>query len=322
MADFDAMQTFAAVLRAGSFRGAAQALRIPRSTVSQRVTRLEGRLGVRLLERTTRTVTATAVGRDYFDRCTRILAEVEEADRAVTQNERTPRGVVRVASSLLFGHAFLSPIAAEFAARYPQVEIEVVVGNRRVNVVKEGFDLAVAFMTADEDSTLVARKLESVDHCCCASPAYLAARAAPSTPEHLGGHSTVVFGEARQTVWRFDSGSQHRRVPVEGRMSSNSFSIVRDAALSGVGIASLPTFACSADIREGRLVSLFPEWVVNRSEMRVLYPSNRYLPPRVRLFIDALVKGYGESLARERILDRRPQPDPPPRRSRRRKDAP
>ena len=167
-------------------------------------------------------------------------------------------------------------------------------------------------MTADEDSSLVARKLESVDHCCCVSPAYLATRGAPAAPEDLREHATIVYGEARQAVWRFDRGSQQVRVPVEGRLSANSFPIARDAAMSGVGIASLPTFVCGADIRAGRLVSLFPEWVVNRSEMRVVYPSNRYLPPRVRLFIDALVKGYGESLARERILDRQPRPAPPP----------
>src|SRR5277367_4675209 len=161
MADFDAMQTFVAVMRTGSFRGAAQSLRIPRSTVSQRIARLEERLGVRLLERTTRTVRATGAGRAYFDRCARILADVDEAERAVTEEDRAPRGVLRVASSLLFGHAFLSPIAAEFALRYPKVEIEVVATNRRVNVVKEGFDLAVMFIGANDDSSLVSRKLES-----------------------------------------------------------------------------------------------------------------------------------------------------------------
>ena len=171
MADFDAMETFVAVMRASSFRGAAQALHIPRSTVSQRIARLEERLGARLLERTTRAVRATPAGRAFFDHCVRILADVEEAERAIGDDESAPRGVLRVASSLLFGHVFLSPVAAEFARKHPDVEIEVVAVNRRVNLVEEGFDLAVTFMDVDEDSSLIARKLESAYHAVCASPA-------------------------------------------------------------------------------------------------------------------------------------------------------
>lgn len=311
------MRTFVAVLRTGSFRGAAQSLRVPRSTVSQRVARLEKRLGVRLLERTTRTLHATAAGLAYFDRCTRILADVEEADRAVTEQGRAPRGVLRVASSLLFGHAFLSPIAAEFALRYPEVELELVATNRRVNVVEEGFDLAVMFMDVNADSSLVARKLESARHRCCASPAYIAAHGAPKSPEDVQSHPCIVSGEGRQTVWRFEREADVRRVAVHGRMSVNSFLMAHEAALRGVGIASLPTFLCGDDIRAGRLVSLFPGWIVNRTELRVVYPSNRYLASRVRLFIDALIKGYNESNERARILDREPPPPPAPRSERR-----
>jgi DNA-binding transcriptional LysR family regulator len=310
MADFDAMQTFVAVMRTGSFRGAAQSLRIPRSTVSQRVARLEERLGVRLLERTTRTLRATVAGRAYFDRCARILADVDEAERAVTEEDRAPRGVLRVASSLLFGHSFLSPIVAEFALKYREVEIEVVATNRRVNIVEEGFDLAVVFMGVNEDSSLVARKLESADHRCCASPAYLAEHGAPETPEDVRVHACVVYGEGRDATWRFERGADVRRVAVHGRMSVNSFLMAHDAALRGVGVASLPTFLCGDDIRAGRLVSLFPGWLVNRTEMRVVYPSNRYLASRVRLFVDALIEWYDASIDRARMLDRAPAARP------------
>jgi DNA-binding transcriptional LysR family regulator len=296
-------------MRTGSFRGAAESLRIPRSTVSQRVARLEERLGVRLLERTTRAVHATEAGRAYFDRCSRILAEVDEAERAVTEEDRAPRGVLRVASSLLFGHSFLSPIAAEFARKNPGVEIEVVATNRRVNVVEEGFDLAVMFMKVNEDSNLVSRKLESAVHRCCASPAYIAEHGVPRAPEDVRGHTCVVFGEDRNATWRFERGADMRRVAGHGRMSVNSFLMAHDAALRGVGIASLPTFLCGDDIREGRLVSFFPEWVVNRTDLRVVYPSNRYLAPRVPLFLDALIEGYAASIDRGRMLDRVPPAD-------------
>jgi DNA-binding transcriptional LysR family regulator len=308
MADFDAMETFVAVLRKGSFRRAAQSLRIPRSTVSQRVARLEERLGVRLLERTTRTLRATDAGRAYFDRCTRILAEVDEAERAVTEEDRAPRGVLRVASTLLFGHAFLSPIAAEFASKHPDVEIEIVATNRRVSLIEEGFDLAIVFMQANEDSGLVARKLESVHHRCCASPAYVATHGAPKAPEDVSAHACVVYGESRDATWRFEHRDEVRRVAVHGRMSVNSFFMAHDATLRGVGVASIPTFLCGDDIRAGRLVSLFPDWLLNRTEMRVVYPSNRYLAPRVRLFVDALIDGYSASTDRARMLDRGPAP--------------
>jgi DNA-binding transcriptional LysR family regulator len=307
MADFDAMQTFVAVMRVGSFRGAAQSLRIPRSTVSQRLARLEERLGVRLIERTTRALHATVAGRAYFDQCAQILADVEEAERAVTAQDCEPRGVLRVASSVLFGHAFLSPIATAFAHKYRDVEIEMVATNRRVNVVEEGFDLVVAFMRAHEDSSLVARKLETADHRICASPAYIAAHGSPRTLEDVRAHACIVYGESRDAIWRFERGDDDvQRVAVHGRMSANSFSIAHEAALHGVGIASLPTFLCGDDIRAGRLVSLFPKWHVNRTELRILYPSNRYLAPRVRLFVDALIEGYGASLERARMLDRAP----------------
>jgi DNA-binding transcriptional LysR family regulator len=310
VADFDAMQTFVAVMRTGSFRGAAEALRIPRSTVSQRVARLEERLGVRLLERTTRAVRATDAGRAYFDRCARILADVDEAERTVTEEERAPRGVIRVAASLLFGHSFLSPIAAEFACRYRDVEIEVVATNRRVNIIEEGFYLAVMFMGVNEDSSLVARKLESADHRCCASPAYLAEHGAPRAPEDVGTHACVVYGEGRQATWRFERGGEVKRVAVHGRMSVNSFLMAHDATLRGVGVASLPTFLCGDDIRAGRLVSLFPDWRINRTEMRVVYPSTRYLAPRVRLFVDALIDGYNNSVERARMFDHAPAAAP------------
>jgi DNA-binding transcriptional LysR family regulator len=304
MADFDAMETFVAVMRASSFRGAAQALHIPRSTVSQRIARLEERLGARLLERTTRAVRATPAGRAFFDHCVRILADVEEAERAIGDDESAPRGVLRVASSLLFGHVFLSPVAAEFARKHPDVEIEVVAVNRRVNLVEEGFDLAVTFMEVDDDSSLMSRKLESAYHVVCASPAYLAEHDVPKTPEDLREHQCVVFGESRDASWRFERGSDVRRIAVHGRMSVSSFSMAHDAAIRGVGIAAIPLVLCGEDLRAGRLISLFPDWRVNRTEMRIVYPSNRYLAPRVRLFVDALVEGYNAPIEQLRSVHR------------------
>jgi DNA-binding transcriptional LysR family regulator len=199
-------------------------------------------------------------------------------------------------------------MAAEFASKHPDVEIEIVATNRRVSLIEEGFDLAVVFMQANEDSGLVARKLETVHHRCCAGPAYVAAHGAPKAPEDVSAHACVVYGESRDATSRFEREHDVRRVAVHGRMSVTSFFMAHDATLRGVGVASIPTFLCGDDIRAGRLVSLFPDWLLNRTEMRVVYPSNRYLAPRVRLFVDALIDGYGASIDRARMLDRGPAP--------------
>jgi DNA-binding transcriptional LysR family regulator len=147
-----------------------------------------------------------------------------------------------------------------------------------------------------------------VHHRCCASPAYVAAHGAPKAPEDVRDHACIVCGESRDATWRFERGDDLRRVAVHGWMSVNSFFMAHDATLRGVGVASIPTFLCGDDIRAGRLVSLFPDWLLNRTEMRVVYPSNRYLAPRVRLFVDALIEGYGASIDRARVLDRAPAP--------------
>jgi DNA-binding transcriptional LysR family regulator len=295
MVDFEAMATFVAVVRNAGFRGAATSMHIPRSTVSHRVARLEDELGVRLIERTTRKLRMTAVGEAFFDRCVRILADVEEAHLSVTNAQRAPQGTLRVACTLLFGHLYMARIAADFMRKYPDVEIEIVAANRRVNLIEEGFDLAVVVMGANEDSSMLARKLTISEVRCCASPAYVAARGLPSQPEDVASHSCIAYGDSRQTTWRFERPGEARSIALRGRMSVNSLMMAHTAALRGVGIAALPTFLCNAHLRDGRLVSVLPDWVISRSEMRVIYPSNRYLAPRVRLFVEALVGGYTDA---------------------------
>jgi DNA-binding transcriptional LysR family regulator len=297
MVDFEAMATFVAVVRNAGFRGAATSMRIPRSTVSHRIARLEEELGVRLIERTTRKLRMTAVGEAFFDKCVRILADVEEAHLSVTNQRRAPQGTLRVACTLLFGHLYMARIAADFMRKYPDVEIEVVAANRRVNLIEEGFDLAVVVMGTHEDSSMLARKLTISDVRCCASPAYVAARGLPSQPEDVVSHSCIVYGESRQTTWRFERPGEARSIALQGRMSVNSLMMAHTAARRGVGIAALPTFLCNDDFRDGHLVPVLRDWLIGRAEMRVIYPSNRYLAPRVRLFVEALVSGYTDAFA-------------------------
>jgi DNA-binding transcriptional LysR family regulator len=152
-------------------------------------------------------------------------------------------------------------------------------------------------MGAHEDSSMLARKLTISVVRCCASPAYVAARGLPSQPEDVASHSCIVYGDSRQTTWRFERPGEARSIALRGRMSVNSLMMAHTAALRGVGIAALPTFLCNDDLRDGRLVYVLGDWLIGRAEMRVIYPSNRYLAPRVRLFVEALVAGYTDAFA-------------------------
>jgi DNA-binding transcriptional LysR family regulator len=237
----------------------------------------------------------TTVGEAFFDRCVRILADVEEAHLSVTNAQRAPQGTLRIACTLLFGHLYMARIASDFMRKYPDVEIEIVAANRRVNLIEEGFDLAVVVMGAQEDSSMMARKLAISEVRCYASPAYVAARGLPSQPEDVASHRCIVYGDSRQTTWRFERPGEVRPVALRGRMSVNSLMMAHTAARRGVGIAAVPTFLCNDDLRDGRLVPVLRDWLIGRSEMRVIYPSNRYLAPRVRLFVETLVAGYTDA---------------------------
>ena len=182
MQDLNEIAIFARVVKEESFTKAARALGLPKSTVSERVSRLEERLGVRLLERTTRHVRPTAAGAAYYERAARVVAEIEEANAAVTDIHRSPKGLLRIGSPLLFGHAFLGDFVAEFLVAHPEVEVELIVADRRFDVVEEGLDLAVHVIGPIEAS-LIARKIGSAERMCVASPAYLAQREPPKAPE-------------------------------------------------------------------------------------------------------------------------------------------
>ena len=291
MQDLNEIAIFARVVREQSFTKAARALGLPKSTVSERVSRLEERLGVRLLERTTRHVRPTAAGAAYYERAARVVAEIEEANAAVTDIHRSPKGLLRVASPLLFGHAFLGDFVADFLVQHPEIEVELIVADRHFDVVEEGFDLAIHVLGPIEAS-LVARKIGTADRMCVASPAYLAQHDAPTTPKDLLRHSCLVSSNDRRANWLFSKDGQSETITVQGRYSVNSIQLALSAALRGVGIAVLPAFFCAAALRAGSLSPVLVGWSPGRSEVHVVYPGSRHLSARVRLFIDALIDSF------------------------------
>ena len=291
MQDLNEIAIFARVVREQSFTKAARALGLPKSTVSERVSRLEERLGVRLLERTTRHVRPTAAGAAYYERAARVVAEIEEANAAITDIHRSPKGLLRVGSPLLFGHAFLGDFVAEFLVAYPEVEVELIVADRRFDVVEEGLDLAVHVLGPIEAS-LVARKIGTAERMCVASPAYLAQREAPKVPKDLLKHSCLVSSNDRRATWVFSKEGRSESIAIQGRYSVNSVQLALNAALRGAGISVLPAFFCAEAVRAGHLAPVLEGWSAGRSEIHVVYPGSRHLSARVRLFVDALIDRF------------------------------
>lgn len=279
--DANAILVFAKVAEVGSFVRASRELGIPTSTVSRRVAQLEERLGVRLLHRTTRSLSLTDEGRIYFAHAARVAAEVEEAERAVTRMQDEPRGRLRVTLPLNFG--FLARALAAYMQRFPEVQMEVVGTDRVVDLVQEGFDVAVR-AGALADSTLVARKLGELESYVVASPSFLARAGEPEAPRDLGAMDCVIFGVGQLARWRLVRGDEDVTVDVRARLVANDFDLLEEAVRAGLGVALLPAFRCA----DGRLRRVLPDWRSPAVPIHAVYPSTRHLSPKVKTFLDHL----------------------------------
>lgn len=280
--DANAILVFAKVVEAGSFVGASKALDMPTSTVSRKVSELEARLGARLLQRTTRSLSLTDEGRIYYAHAARVAAEVEEAELAVDRMQEAPRGRLRVTVPLNFG--FLAPAFASYLARYPEVELEVVGADRLVDLVHEGFDVAVR-AGGLADSTLVARRLGDLQSFLVASPRFLERAGAPEAPRDLESTDCLVFGAGELVRWRLVKEDEELTVDVRARLIVNDFDFLEQAARAGLGIAMLPAFRCVA---HGGLSRVLPAWRSPAIPIHAVYPSTRHLSPKVKTFLDHL----------------------------------
>lgn len=290
---------FVAVARERSFTRAARRLSMPKSTVSKRIASLEARLRMRLLQRTTRAVGTTAAGRVLLERAIRILADLEDAGRAVMELDASPRGLVRLTTPALVVERLVAPALLELAARAPALSIEVVATDRVVDVVGEGFDVAVRVGRV-VDSSLVGRRLGPWNQMVCASPEYVTRRGKPRGPDDLRDHECIVFrrDSSDSVVWRFARGRRARSVAVAGRLAVNSQELARDAARAGLGVANLARSVVEDDVRRGALVQLLPGWTVPGGELHILYPSQRHIGSGARAVIDVLVECLSVERAR------------------------
>ncbi len=282
------------VAEAGSFSAAARSLRVSKSVISRTVAALEAELGARLLQRSTRALTLTEAGRIYLERASRILEEVEDADRSVGQLQSAPRGHLRVNAPMSFGFLHLAPAVPDFLARHPAVTIDVTLNDRLVDLVEEGFDVGVRVGTL-ADSSLIVRRLAPSRIVLCASPAYLTRRGMPRSPGELAHHACLNNTNATpSSEWRFTSmDGTPSQVKVTGPLMANNGDALQAAARAGLGLVYLPTFIVGEDLRSGRLRRVLDGFTIASSSVNVVYPHARHLSPKVRTFVDFLAERFG-----------------------------
>lgn len=288
--DLNEVLVFTRVVEAGSFTAAARELEMPKSTVSRKIAELEDRLGARLLQRTTRKLHLTDVGDAFYGRCKRIVAELEEAELVVADMQAAPRGRLRITTPLDMPR--LWPLIADFSRRYPEVFVEVLATDRIVDLLEQGFDVAVRVGKL-ADSTLHARRLALGHAVVVAAPSFLRRRATPKVPSDLDGAECVEF-TPNGSRWQLrDSGGDTVDVTLRPQMRSNDFGLVQAAAIAGVGFAMLPEDRCAEDLRARRLRRVLRGWCSPPIELHVVYPSTRYLAPAVRAFVDHVRTNLG-----------------------------
>jgi DNA-binding transcriptional LysR family regulator len=288
--DLNDIVVFTKVVETKSFTGAAEQLGLPKSTVSRKLAQLEERLGVRLVQRTTRKLALTDIGQAYYERCARIVADVAAAEQLVTDMQSTPRGRLRMTAPVDLSMRYLGTIVADFLAIHSDINIELEASDRIVDLIEEGFDLAVRFGTLPE-STLIARRLCSISAVMCASPEYLARRGTPVTVEELDEHDRLLFTPSPRTQsWTLSHGDQIYEFGRPARFASNNVGAVHAAVSAGAGIALLTDFIVASDCERGHLVYVLPSWTGRAIEVNAVYPARQNLPPRLSLFLDHLAK--------------------------------
>jgi DNA-binding transcriptional LysR family regulator len=288
LCDLNEVTIFVKVVQTGSFIGASRILDIPKATVSRKIAQLEETLGVRLLQRTTRKVNLTEVGRLYFDRCVRILDDLAEANLAVAEMQAIPYGTLRISASVVFGVTILHQWIFEFTRLYPQVKIEVFLSNQYVDMVTKGIDLAVRSGSLS-DSSLVMHKLGEVPYWLCASPKYLASHGIPTIPTDLHQHHCItIMSESLSEIipWTMKQGKELMEVKPEYRLRANDFLLIKQLLLSDFGIAYVPSITVLEEISNGSLVRVLSDWALMERELYLVYPSDRHLSPKVRALIE------------------------------------
>ncbi|AMC36164.1 LysR family transcriptional regulator [Janthinobacterium sp. B9-8] len=296
-----AMRVFIEVVDQGSLTAAADKLDMPRAMVSRYLAELEAWLGVRLLHRSTRSLGLSSAGQDALPRCRQML-ELADDVQGITHNlNAAPHGLIRVASSNSFAQSHLAAAAAAFVAQYPDTQVELIVGDRSINLVDERIDLAIR-ITNDVDPGLIARKLSVCRSVVCATPAYLAQHGTPLHPEDLLQHQCLTHAFFGKNGWRFTKEGQPFVANVAGAISANDANVILQAALAGAGVAHQPTFSAAPYLESGQLVRLLSDYQSDELGIYGLYTSRRHMPIILRSLLDFLADRFGREPSWDKVL--------------------
>jgi len=290
-----ALNVFRHAVELGSFAAASRHLGLSPAAISKNVSELEAHLAVRLLNRTTRRMSLTEAGELYYDRVVQVLDDLEDADGALGPMQQVPKGLLRVSAPMTLTLARLSSAMPTFLSRYPEISLDLRMDDRRVNIVEDGFDIAIRASDRLEDSSLVARKLMSMPHVVCAAPSYLDRHGAPLSPGDLEDHTCIQFtlsGHADE--WTFSKADASASVPIDGRYKATSSLAVRDALVAGFGLSLIPRLYVAENIAQGRLRTVLDDWSPVETSVYAVYPSRRHVVAKVRAFLDFLVEELGE----------------------------
>ena len=293
-----AMGVFTRVVDHKSFSLAAAELGISSSSVSKQISQLEAHVGARLLQRTTRRLSVTESGAAYYEKCLSIISEVEEAESLVSQLQGKPRGVLRINCNMTFGQLLLAKAIPEFMAAYPDIQLDVTLDDGDVDLIKDGFDLALRITQPKlPDSSLIAREIASIPLCICASPEYLERHGRPESPADLKNHNCLLFMLApNSSNWTLTGAEGAQTIQVSGDLKANNTIVVREAVLAHRGLANLATFAIQRFVESGHIEVLFEEFQAERLSLFAIYPERQYMTPQVGLFIEFFQAWLKENL--------------------------
>ena len=293
MEGFGAIPVFVAVVENSGFSAAARTLGISKSAVSKRINKLEAQLGVRLLHRTTRKLSLTEAGERYFEHAAQALTAAGQAEDAVTELQGEPQGNLKISSPMSFGRLHVAPLIPKLLQRYPKLQIDLVMDDRKVDLVAGGFDVAIRAGNLPA-STLIARKLAPVRQVLCASPDYIDRYDRPGTPAELSGHNCVLYSYSSDAgEWTLIGESGPEPVTVSGSYQVNNSEALLEALREGIGIGRLPTFVAGPDLKTGRLVKLFETYRLPDFTLYAVFPERQYLPAKVRAFLDFAIEYFG-----------------------------
>jgi DNA-binding transcriptional LysR family regulator len=295
MDHFTALKVFRQVVEAGSFAAAGRRLGLSPAAISKNIGELESHLGVRLLNRTTRRLSRTEAGLQYYESVVRALDELSNADASLAPLQRNPSGRLRIAAPGTLTLIRLSAAMPRFIARYPELSVDLHTDSRQINLIDDGFDIAIRATDALVDSSLVARKLTTLRQVVCGSPKYFQTTARPIHPRDLPEHNCLKSSLTEDVEeWEFSRDTERERIPVSGRFRATSTWVIRDAIIAGCGLALLPHIYVQEELEKGLLETVLNDWMPVHYSVYAVYPSRQYMPAKVRAFLDFVAEEFAE----------------------------